>query len=179
MPSAIDFKSVTVGQKNSQPVQLSNNGSAALNIQTITVTGTGFSATPPTLPLSLAPEANQNVTVAFAPTNTGAASGTLTITSNDPKSPANISLSGNGQVATAHTVALSWAASTITVSGYFVFRSSVTGGPYTQISPTLVSSLAFTDSSVVSGATYYYVVTAVDSTGTQSVYSNEVAATIP
>jgi fibronectin type 3 domain-containing protein len=55
----------------------------------------------------------------------------------------------------------------------------VSGGPYTKINSALVTVLNYTDSTVVSGTTYYYVVTAVDSSGTESVYSNEVSAVIP
>jgi fibronectin type 3 domain-containing protein len=43
----------------------------------------------------------------------------------------------------------------------------------------LVSTTSYTDSSVVSGQTYYFVTTEVDSTGAESVYSNEAVAAIP
>jgi fibronectin type 3 domain-containing protein len=39
--------------------------------------------------------------------------------------------------------------------------------------------LTYTDSTVQSGAQYYYVATAVDSSGNESVNSNEVSALIP
>ena len=38
---------------------------------------------------------------------------------------------------------------------------------------------AYDDSSVAAGQTYYYVTTAVDGTGTESTYSNQVKAAIP
>ena len=37
----------------------------------------------------------------------------------------------------------------------------------------------YSDQTVQSGVTYYYVTTAVDSQGMESVYSNEAAATVP
>jgi fibronectin type 3 domain-containing protein len=46
-------------------------------------------------------------------------------------------------------------------------------------SGSLVSGLSFTDSSVQSGTNYYYVTTAVDGSGDESAYSNEVQAIIP
>jgi Cep192 domain 4 len=286
VPASVTFNGVVVGQKNTQTLQLSNTGGAALNIQNIQVSGTGFSVTHPTMPLSLAVGASQNLTVAFAPTTSGAASGTLTITSNDPNSPGSVSLQGTGQATSAqllftpttvnfgnttvsttntksatlkntgnvsvtlskvtvtgsgfgvsslssgislnplqqtsfqvsfnptstgavsgslsitgsglsaplsmslsgtgqaassnpHSVALSWGASTSTVAGYYVFRGSTSGGPYSQVNSSVVTSLGYTDSSVTAGTTYYYVVTSVDSTGMQSVYSNQVSAAIP
>jgi TolB protein len=43
----------------------------------------------------------------------------------------------------------------------------------------LVAGISYTDSTVQNGTTYFYVTTAVDSTGTESVNSNEVTAPIP
>jgi len=42
-----------------------------------------------------------------------------------------------------------------------------------------VSTMNYTDSNVQSGSTYYYVTTAVDASGSQSVYSDEAQAVIP
>jgi fibronectin type 3 domain-containing protein len=42
-----------------------------------------------------------------------------------------------------------------------------------------VSSTTYTDRTVLAGGTYYYVVTAVDSSGNQSVYSKQAQAVIP
>ena len=79
----------------------------------------------------------------------------------------------------AHSVALSWNASASAVFGYNVYRSSVSGGGYVKLNSSLVSVLAYTDSTVQSGGTYYYVTTAVDANGVESTFSNEVAAAIP
>jgi len=79
----------------------------------------------------------------------------------------------------AHTVALSWDASTSTVAGYNVYRSTVSGSGYAKINPSLVPTLAYTDTAVVSGTTYFYVTTAVDSSGNESINSDEVSAPIP
>jgi fibronectin type 3 domain-containing protein len=42
-----------------------------------------------------------------------------------------------------------------------------------------VSTAAYTDNTVQSGQTYYYWVTAVNSSGVESAYSNSVSAAIP
>jgi fibronectin type 3 domain-containing protein len=73
---------------------------------------------------------------------------------------------------------LSWNASTSTVSGYNVYRSTVSGTQYAKLNSALVG-LAYTDTSVLNGKTYFYVTTAVDANGVESVYSNEVSANIP
>ena len=43
----------------------------------------------------------------------------------------------------------------------------------------LVGGLAFTDSGLQCGSIYYYVTTAVDATGNESNFSNQVTANIP
>jgi fibronectin type 3 domain-containing protein len=43
----------------------------------------------------------------------------------------------------------------------------------------LVTQTAYTDTTVQAGQTYYYVTTAVDSSGNESTYSNEVQAVVP
>ena len=59
------------------------------------------------------------------------------------------------------------------LSGYNVYRSEVSGGPYTQIAGG-VTKTSYEDYDVINGSTYYYVVAAVytDPAG-QSGYSNE------
>jgi hypothetical protein len=78
-----------------------------------------------------------------------------------------------------HSVALSWNASTSTVSGYNIYRSTISGSSYLRINSSQVAGLNYTDSTVQNGATYYYVTTAVDNSGSESAYSNQVSAAIP
>jgi len=78
-----------------------------------------------------------------------------------------------------HSVALTWNASTSTVSGYNVYRSTVSGTSYVRINSFLNTGLSFTDMAVQNGSTYYYVTTALDAAGSESVFSNEVSAVIP
>jgi len=73
-------------------------------------------------------------------------------------------------------IRLSWIAPTGAVSFYNVKRSTVSGGPYTTISTAgAVKETTYDDTSVVNGTTYYYIVTAVATNGTESVPSNQAA----
>jgi fibronectin type 3 domain-containing protein len=90
-----------------------------------------------------------------------------------------INFTATAQQAQAYSVALSWTASTSSVTGYNVYRSTVSGTEYAKINPSLVAALAYTDSTVQNGTTYYYVTTAVDASGIESVYSNPASAVIP
>ena len=62
------------------------------------------------------------------------------------------------------------------LDSYNVYRSTTTGLGFSQIA-TAVPSSAYTDSTAISGTTYFYVVAAVDTSNNQSANSNEASAT--
>ncbi len=77
-----------------------------------------------------------------------------------------------------NTVALSWDEnSEPDLAGYNVYRSQIPGGPYTRINGSVLVDTSYSDSAVSNGTTYYYVVTAEDTSSNESVYSNEVPVT--
>jgi fibronectin type 3 domain-containing protein len=117
-------------------------------------------------------------TVTFTPQASGATSATLSFASNASNSPAVQTMTGTGTAATQHTVDLSWTASA-DAAGYNIYRGAVSGGPYTMINSSLDGTTSYTDSTVVSGQTYYYVVTAVNSESQESGYSNQAQAVVP
>jgi fibronectin type 3 domain-containing protein len=65
------------------------------------------------------------------------------------------------------------------VIGYNTYSSTVSGGPFVKLNSTPMATSSYTDTTVQSGKTYYYVVTAVDSSNNESSYSNQASATIP
>jgi fibronectin type 3 domain-containing protein len=88
---------------------------------------------------------------------------------------ANVTVSAPVQ----HTVTLAWTASTSAVSGYNVYRGTVSGGPYTKVNSVLEAATSYVDNTVQSGTTYFYVVTSQDSNGVESAFSNQVQAVVP
>jgi sugar lactone lactonase YvrE len=78
-------------------------------------------------------------------------------------------------VASCGQVSLTWSAS-VGATSYNLKRSSTSGGPYATLAST--SSTNYTDTGVLSGTTYYYVVSAVNATG-EGLNSAEVSATPP
>jgi hypothetical protein len=175
-PASLSFGDVTVNTKQSQTVTVTNTGGEAVTVSAVRLAGAEFSMDSVTTPFTLETEQSKQLTIMFAPTIVGYATGTVTINSN-AQNTLTIPLSGNGRK---HYVNLTWTASTSPdVVGYDVFRSTNVNGPFTQINGSLISGTAYTDRAVQVGVTYYYVATAVNSQQVQSVYSNEAHATIP
>ncbi|MFO8009156.1 MAG: carbohydrate-binding protein [Candidatus Brocadiia bacterium] len=89
-----------------------------------------------------------------------------------PAAPTNLSATaGDGQGD------LDWDGNTEgDLASYSVYRSTTSGSGYSSIA-TGVGSSTYTDNSVTNGTTYYYVVTAVDTSSNESNYSNEASAT--
>ena len=179
IPSSLNFGSQALNTPVTQTVKITNNGSAAAKITQDSISGTGFSVSI-TTPLTINPAQSVNVSVVFTPSAAGSIAGAFSLSSNGT-TLLSVPLAGSGFTPAAHTVDIAWSASTTTaLLGYNVYRSGVSGGPYTKISSTLSSTtLLFTDTSPQSGQKYFYVVTAVNSTGLESTASTEVAVTIP
>ena len=79
-----------------------------------------------------------------------------------------------------HSVSLTWTGSpTTTVTGYNVYRTTISGSLFARVNGSPVTGLAYTDSTVQNGLTYYFVTTAVDPNGGESIFSNQVPAIIP
>jgi hypothetical protein len=113
-PSSVSFGSETVGSTSSaRSVTVSNPGSAAVSMASVGVTGP-FSETN-NCGTSLAAGGSCAVSVTFAPTAAGSASGTLSVNSSAPGSPLTVALSGTGTAAANTNLALHQPA---TSSGY-------------------------------------------------------------
>jgi fibronectin type 3 domain-containing protein len=104
--------------------------------------------------------------------NSNQASATPTDTM-PPAAPTGLSASAGNQ-----TVSLDWSNnSEADINSYNVYRSTTSGGTYTRLNGTLLSNSNYTDNSVTNGTTYYYVVTAVDTSANESANSSQVSAT--
>jgi hypothetical protein len=63
------------------------------------------------------------------------------------------------------------------LAGYNVYRATAPGGPFTKVNTSLVTTSAYTNTGLTSGTTYYFYVTAVDTTGNESAASAIVPGT--
>jgi Abnormal spindle-like microcephaly-assoc'd, ASPM-SPD-2-Hydin len=92
-PANVNFGSLTVGQKATKTLTISNSGTKALSISGISIAGTGFAMKAPALPLILAAGQSSSVSATFTASASGSASGKIMISSNAPDSPMIVSLS--------------------------------------------------------------------------------------
>ena len=176
-PATLDFGSITVGQNKSLTATLSASGSS-VTVSSASTSNPEFSLSGVSFPLALAAGQSAPVSVTFTPQSSGTASGTISFSSNASATLVVEALTGTGVAQ--HQVQLSWGASSSSgVTGYNVYRGSVSGGPYTKINSALIVGTTYSDSSVQAGKTYFYVTTALNGSGTESAYSNEVQATVP
>jgi hypothetical protein len=177
-PSTVAIGSVIVGLTGS------GSGSLAATVASVTVTAASssngaFTISGLSLPVTIPAGSSVPYTVTFNPTATGAATSTLTFSSNAQPATVTQTATGTGAAAPTHTVELSWTASTSpSISGYNVYRApyvSSSCGSYSKINPDLITTTAYTDSSVTDGEAYCYASTAVNSSDDESGYSNVVS----
>ncbi len=175
-PAGLSFGSVTVGTTEQLNLKLSASGSN-VTISSLAPSTSEYSISGPALPVVVPAGQSASFTVTFAPKASGNASATLAVASDASNSPV-ITLAGAGAAPPQHSVELSWNDSQ-NVSGYNIYRTTVSGTNYIKINSGLNPTANYVDSPVQAGSTYYYVTTAVDSSGKESGYSNEIQAVIP
>ena len=180
--TTLSFGNVPVGSTSTQTLRLTSSGTAPVTINSAVLQGTGFSDSGATFPVTLNPNQSVTLQVQFDPTATGAAAGTLTVSSNSATGgTTQVTLGGTG-TAVQHSIDLSWNApssSADPVAGYNVYRSTNGGGSFTKLNPSPAGQVDYTDSAVQSGTTYMYEVKSVDASGVESDASNQISLSVP
>lgn len=178
-PSTLNFGNVPVGNSSSLTGTLSAS-TADVTVASAGWNGSGYSVSGVSFPLSVAAGQSAQYTVTFTPPAAGSSSGSISFVSNASDASLKQTFSGAGtQTTGSHSVSLTWDPSTSTVAGYNLYRGTQSGGPYSRMNSTLLSSTSYDDSGVLSGRNYFYVSTAVDASNNESAFSNEAPATIP
>lgn len=180
--TTIAFGDVNLNTPATQTVTLTSSGGAAVTVSAGTLTGTGFTMSGITFPVTLNPGQTAALDLQFDPTTAVAATGLVTLTSNSASgATSTIALSGTGVSAASYEVQLSWTApatSADPVAGYNIYRST-SGGSYQLLNTSMNVPTTYTDTTVQDGVTYNYEVTSVDASGVQSAPSNVYTAAIP
>lgn len=151
--------------------------------QTITVTSnTSWTVTKNASWLTVSPTSGTNngsITVGIntAIATIGANSGTVTIAGGGVTRTVNVTLTLNAAATSSAT--LTWTANTESdVAGYNIYRSTTSGiygSPIATLQGTVTSYVA---TGLQPGTTYFFVLTAYDNAGNESVFSNEVSKSI-
>jgi predicted phage tail protein len=177
--TSISFGGVVLNNPTTQMLAHTSTGTAPVTVKSITVTGSGFSASSVSLPANLNPGQTITVTLTFNPSVAGSATGQVSIGSNSSTNPtATVALSGTGNP---HVIDLSWQApsgSSVPIAGYYVYRAPSGTSSFAKLN-SMSAQTAYADSSVQSGQRYDYYVTSVDSSGTESSPSNTTTVAVP
>jgi len=182
-PSSISFGNQKLQATATENVTLKNTGDINITVAGVTSAGAGFGYSSLTPGSTIAPNQSLTFQIWFRPQASGSASGHISILSSNLSAPASIDVTGAGITSETtssppvqHSVALSWDPSASSVTGYRVYRDDGSGFlPLTSV----IASLTYTDTTVISSSTYHYAVTAVDAVGGESSFSNEATAVIP
>jgi len=177
-PTTLDFGSIVVGTSTSLTGTLSATGSS-VTVSSATSNSSEFTLSGLSFPVTLAAGQSASFSFTFRPQASGTDTASISFISNASNSPTVASMTGSGALSPLHSVDLSWTPSTSAVVGYNIYRSGTSDGPYAKINPALNAAAAYTDNTVQAGVTYYYVTTAVDASGVESVYSNQAPAVVP
>lgn len=189
-PTSISFGNVSVGSTGTQSVTLTGSGTSATTISQASVSGAGFAINGLSLPLTLSVGQSANFNVTFAPASAASVSGSITFTSTGLDTPFSVPLSGTGVTTIPHSVTLNWVPSTSSnVASYNVYRITSTSStapptPYPSLTSIAASTCTpaactYTDSAIQAGQSYWYYATAVDTSNSVSVPSNQARAIVP
>ena len=183
-PASVAFVTQSKGTTSpAQTITLTNRGTVPLSSNGISISGanaSGFGYTT-ACGSQLAAGASCAINLNFTPTLVGTETATLVISDNSSSGGTqSVALSGTGQASSSHSVTLSWEPSaTPDVTSYDVYRCPGSGCKPTQnIGSVPVGTDSLTDTSVTTGATYTYAVSALDSSG-ESALSITTTAVIP
>lgn len=144
-PANLSFGSVTVNGSSSLPETITNTGGMAVTISQIAASGTGFSLSGGTTPITLGAGQSTTFHVIFRPTSATTNSGTVTVTSDASNPSLSILLSGTG---TATVGQLGVSPSTLAIGSVVVGTSGSASGTLTASG----ASVTITSASANNGA---------------------------
>ena len=150
-PASLSFGNVTVGSNQSLSETITNTGGTSATISQATITGTGFTLSGITTPLTLTAGQSATFSLKFAPTSAASASGNVTITSNASNPTLTIPVTGTGVTqGTLGSTPASLSFGNVTVGSNQSLSETVTntGGSSVTISQATVSGTGFSLSGI-------------------------------
>jgi hypothetical protein len=176
-PTTLGIGNVVAGTSGSASGSLTASG-GSVTVTAANASNSAFSVSGLSLPVTIAAGQSVPFNVTFSPSAAGAASASLTFTSNAQPSTTVESLTGTGTAAPTYTVNLSWNPSgSPNISGYNIYRAVYQSscGSFSKINTTLNTGTLYSDPLVTDGTSYCYATTAVNTSNEESGYSNIVS----
>ena len=176
-PTSLSF-SGTVGGTNpaAKSISISNTGGGTLS-WTISEKATWLSVSPTSGTNARTVTASANISGLAAGTYNGTITISATGATNNPRTIL-VSLTVSPATTTKKSVTLTWTASVAPdLAGYKIYRAT-SSGAYGAPIATLGKTTSYSATSLSTGTTYFFVITAYDSAGNESSYSNEVSKSI-
>ena len=164
-PATLSFTGVQVGKTQAQTETVQNTGGLNATISQGTVSGTGFSISGLSTPVTLSPGQSTTFTVTFAPQSAGNSTGSVAIASNASNTNLDISLSGSATGSTQGQLSVS--PTTIGVGNVTVGTSGTQTGSLnaTGASVTVTGVTVGSSEFAISGLTFPVTIAAGKSAG--------------
>jgi hypothetical protein len=150
-PTSLSFGNVQVGTNQGLSETVTNNGTSSITISQVAATGTGFSVTGITPPVTLAAGAGATFSVNFDPQTAASDSGTITVTSTAANPTLTIPLSGTGVTPGAlgaNPTSLSFGSVLVGANQSLSEKVTNTGGTSITISQVAASGTGFSFSGI-------------------------------
>jgi hypothetical protein len=147
--SSLSFGSDTVNAAKTLSLTLTSSGTSAVTVNSGAITGTGFTIVAESFPATLNPNQSVTLQVQFEPTTTGAATGSLTISSNSTTGgTATVTLSGTGTAAspqlTISASSLSFGSDTLNTANTLSLTLTSTGTSAVTVNSAAITGTGFT-----------------------------------
>jgi hypothetical protein len=150
-PTSLSFGTVQLGSNQSLSETVTNTGGSAVTISQVGISGTGFSLSGITAPVTLTAGQSASFTVTFTPQSAANASGNVTITSTAPNPTLAIPLSGTGitpGTLGSNPISLSFGSMTVGSRQSMSETVTNTGGASVTISQVGISGTGFSLSGI-------------------------------
>lgn len=147
-PSSENFGSVSVGSQQTASETITNTGGSSVSISQATVSGTGFSVSGLSAPMTLTAGHTATFTIAFTPQTAGTVSGSVNISSNASNPTLTIALSGTGTAPQAGQLSVSPA--TLALGNVVVGQSGTASGSLSASGGSVTVTAASTNNSAFS-----------------------------
>jgi len=176
-PTSLSFGSIVVGNNSTLTDKLTNTGATSITISQVSASGTVFSVSGITTPMTLSAGQSTNISVKFAPTATGSASGSVTVTSTASNPTLTVPLSGTG---TSTPGTLTASPATLNLGSVQVGDSGTGSGSLTASGASVTVTAASSNNSqfVISGLTLPVTIPAGQSTPYTVTFSPTAATTV-